>query len=61
MQPNTSSWPAAPALDPEQAAALNRYEQLSREERARVRFLVATTGCTLSLAVAAVVATRPTE
>lgn len=61
QQPTTTSWPAPPAVDPETAAALASYEALSQAERARVRFLVASTGCSLALAVAAVIATRPAD
>jgi hypothetical protein len=53
------SWPKPPALEPEQARAMAAYEALSTEERARVARLVSQTGAPLSIAVAAVVATRP--
>jgi hypothetical protein len=53
------SWPTPPPPDAEQAAAMAAYEALSREERQRVARLVSQTGAPLSIAVAAVVATRP--
>lgn len=56
--PQCPSWPTPPPPAPIEAEALARYDALSREERARVARLVALTGCSLTLACAAVEATR---
>lgn len=48
-------------LDSETAAAFSRYGALSPAERQRVCRLVATSGATLAMAVAAVEATRAAE
>jgi hypothetical protein len=63
MQQHTPapSWPTPPPPDAEQAAAFAAYDQLPPAERARVARLVASTGCSIALAVAAVKATRPAD
>jgi hypothetical protein len=58
---NTRTIPTPAPLDAEAAAALARYDALTRDERQRVARLVTLTGCTLSLAVSAVEATRPQQ